>query len=90
MDSYHYFGLQPEFFTERILPYLNYDGIALIAVPGLKKISRDIPKVMLDWAGEDFRSLHSCQWWKKTIGHHSDIESVQVWEIITRRLVCLL
>lgn len=82
VDSYHYFALQPEFFTERILPHLDYDGIALIAVPGLKKeFSGDIPQVMLDWAGEDCASFHSCQWWKETIGQHPDIESVQVWEM---------
>lgn len=38
VDSYNYFGRDPQFLDEKLLPYLKKDGFIYIAIPGMKKM----------------------------------------------------
>ena len=37
VDGYHYFGGKEGFFTEKILPLVENDGMVLLAVPGIQE-----------------------------------------------------
>lgn len=50
IDSFHYFATQPHFFEQKILPLLKTNGVAIIAMPGLKEeIHGNDPEVILEW-----------------------------------------
>ena len=68
IDAYHYFGCADNVFAEKILPLLKKGGYALLAMPGLKReFGENIPALMDEWAGEDVKSFHSCEWWESHI-----------------------
>ncbi len=72
IDSFHYVGTQPRFFEEKILPLLKPNGVAIIAVPGLKEeIHGKEPEVIMEWLdGEEseYNLFHSREWWLNHIG----------------------
>lgn len=67
VDAYHYFGCTDGFFAEKIFPLLAPGGCALIAVPGVKEEAAASSALMLEWAGEDAKAFHSCDWWRRHI-----------------------
>ena len=82
VDAYHYFGCDDAFFAQKILPLVKAGGQVLIVVPGLKaEYGDDVPPLMQEWAGDEHALFHSCDWWKKTIGAHEDIATVEVVEL---------
>ena len=78
IDSLHYVATQPHFFEEKVLPLLKKDGVAIIAMPGLKEeIHGKEPDVILQWLnGEEneYRLFHSRQWWLDHIGKSDGFE----------------
>lgn len=78
VDSYHYFACDPEYFGKKLLPLVKKGGQILIVVPGLREeFSGDVPAEMFEWAGEEYKLFHSCEWWKKTIGEHASVASAE-------------
>ena len=82
IDAYHYFGCAENVFAEKILPLLKKGGYALLAMPGLKEeFNEQIPSLMNEWAGEDVKCFHSCEWWEEHIKQGvEDKVSVAVYE----------
>ena len=80
IDSLHYVATQPQFFQQKILPLLKTNGVAIIAMPGLKEeIHGKEPKVILEWLeGEDneYHLYHSREWWLNHIGQSDNFEVV--------------
>lgn len=65
VDSYHYFGLKPGFFAEKIWPLVKPGGKVFICVPGLKEeFDSGYPPIMTEWAGDEASCFHSASWWK--------------------------
>lgn len=85
IDSFHYFSTKPNFFNENILPLMKKDGVALIAMPGLKEeIHGNEPQLLREWVdGEDgeYDLFHSLEWWKAHIGQSEDFEIVRAFEL---------
>lgn len=82
IDAYHYFGCNPEYFGKKLLPLVKPGGTVLIVVPGLhKEFGEVVPKVFLEWTGEEYALFHSCEWWKNTIGEHPDVARLEVIEM---------
>lgn len=85
IDSFHYFSKQTGFFHEKILPLLKKNGIALIAIPGLKdEIHGKEPRIVKEWVeGEEgeFDLFHSLEWWKSYIGQSDEFEVVKAFEL---------
>ena len=82
VDSYHYFACDSDYFGQKLLPLLKRGGAALIVVPGLKEeFGETVPPEIYEWAGEEYRLFHSCDWWKNTIGSHPDIASAEFLEL---------
>lgn len=78
IDSFHYVATQPRFFEEKILPLLKPNGVAIIAVPGLKEeIHGKEPEVIMEWLdGEEseYNLFHSREWWLNHIGQSDSFE----------------
>lgn len=83
VDAYHYFAAKDGFFEKHLFPHLRPGGVALIAIPGLKKDLPDgYPEVMLDWAGaEDCATFKSPAWWRDAMEKASPMEECSVWEM---------
>ena len=78
IDSLHYVATKPHFFEEKILPLLKHNGVAIIAMPGLKdEIHGNEPEVILEWLdGQDseYHLYHSRDWWLNHIGQSQNFE----------------
>ena len=82
VDSYHYFAGSKGFFQEKILPFMNDNGVALIGIPGLKEEYAGCAKELLsDWIGEESHMFKSPECWKEIIGGSDRIELVKTWEM---------
>lgn len=85
IDSLHYVATQPHFFKKKILPLLKPNGVAIIAMPGLKdEIHGNEPEVILEWLdGEDseYHLFHSREWWLKHIGQSDNFEIVMDFDL---------
>lgn len=82
VDAYHYFACDPDYFTGKLLPLVKKGGTVLIIVPGAHEEFTDpVPPEILEWGGEDYRTFHSCEWWKETIGSDPAIASVECIEL---------
>ena len=53
-DSYNYFGRDPDYLDQKLLPFIKNGGYIYIAVPGMKKDCHDnLPKeLLLSWTPE--------------------------------------
>ena len=71
VDAYHYFGTIHGFFEEKILPFLKKNGVAIIAVPGIKKELRgELAETFFEWVGKDqkeYDSFRTVQWWRELL-----------------------
>lgn len=69
IDSYHYFAGSEGFFQEKILPFMEDDGVVLIGIPGLKdEYAGRTEELLSDWLGEDSCMFKSPKIWKELIG----------------------
>lgn len=82
IDAYHYFAGQSGYFEEKILPFMNDNGVVLIGIPGLKdEYEGRAEELLSDWLGEDAYMFKSPKLWKELIGSNDRIESVKTWEM---------
>lgn len=82
IDSYHYFAGSRGFFQEKILPFLQDNGVVMIGIPGLKDEYEGRAKELLsDWLKDDAYMFKSPKHWKELIGGGDRIESVETWEM---------
>lgn len=85
IDAFHYVGTQPHFFEKKILPLLKPNGVAILAIPGLKEeIHGCEPEIILEWlAGEEseFHLFHSREWWLNHLGKSNAFDIVQHFDL---------
>ncbi len=82
IDSYHYFGGNKGFFQEKILPFMQDNGVCLIGIPGLKdKYTGCAEELLSDWLGYDAYMFKSPKLWKELIGDDNRIKLVKTWEM---------
>ncbi len=85
IDAFHYVGTQPHFFEKKILPLLKPNGVAILAIPGLKEeIHGCEPEIILEWlAGEEseFHLFHSREWWLNHLGKSDAFDIVQHFDL---------
>lgn len=84
IDSYYYFGTEPEFMDTKLAPLVKRGGTIAIAFPGVKnELNGVLPdEMMLSWAEakeEVFKTFHSIPWWKELLSKSKEItiESIQ-------------
>ena len=82
IDSFHYFATKSKFFHQNILPLMKKGGVALIAMPGLKKeIHGNEPQLVREWVEGEYDLFHSLEWWKTHIGQGEYFEIVKAFEL---------
>ena len=66
VDSYNYFGRDPEYLGGRLLPYLRQGGLILLAIPGMARDCHDsLPDCLLaSWTPEQLDYMHDMDWWR--------------------------
>jgi len=68
-DSYNYFGRDPAFLDEKLLPYLKKGGYIYIAIPGMVKDCHGNlpPELLLSWTPEQMEYMHDVSWWRNMV-----------------------
>ena len=81
VDAYHYVGNNGTFFPEKVRPLLKKDGIAAIAVPGMKyEVHENIPEEMKPyWEEEALAMWHSIEWWRPKF--EKGLDNLRIWEM---------
>ena len=83
VDSYNYFGRDPAYLDEKLLPFVKSGGMIYAAVTGMKQDCHDdIPEVLLrSWNAEQLEYIHDAQYWRNMVSQSRDCEVVSVHEM---------
>ena len=75
IDSYNYFGRDPHYLGERLLPYVKSGGRIYLSVPGMVRDCHDaLPTCLLaSWSAEQLEYMHDMAWWRAMIGQTSGV-----------------
>lgn len=81
VDSYHYFGNNDTYFTEKLGPLLKKDAWVAIAFPGMKyEVHDNIPEEMKPfWEPEALACWHSIEWWRPKFAEK--LRDFRIWEM---------
>ena len=82
-DSYNYFGRDPGYLDEKLLPFVKSGGYLYIAIPGMKKDLHDRlpPELLLSWTPEQLDYLHDVDYWHEIVGKCQGAEVLSVQEM---------
>lgn len=82
-DSYNYFGREPLFLDNRLLPFVKKGGYIYIALPGMKKDCHDhLPQeLLLSWTPEQLDYMHDIAYWTNIISFCNNAELVSIYEM---------
>lgn len=82
-DSYNYFGRDPEYLDEKLLPFVKPGGYIYIAVPGMKKDCHDNlpPELLLSWTPEQMDYMHDVDYWRNLLSQSRDADCLCVAEM---------
>lgn len=83
VDSYNYFGRDPEYLDSRLLPFVKSGGYIYIAVPGMKKdLHGDLPEVLLlSWTPEQLDYIHDISYWTDIVSQCRGAEIISISEM---------
>ena len=83
VDSYNYFGRDPAYLDEKLLPFVKSGGWIYAAVTGMKQDCHDHlpPELLLSWTPEQLDYIHDAQWWRNMVSQSRDCEVVSVHEM---------
>lgn len=79
-DSYNYFGRDPEFLDQKLLPFVKSGGYIYIAIPGMKRDCHDQlpPELLLSWTQEQMDYMHDVAYWCNIISQSRCSEVIEV------------
>lgn len=82
-DSYNYFGRDPKYLGEKLLPFVKHGGYIYIAVPGMHRdLHSDLPQELLrSWTPEQLDYLHDATYWRGIIEQTEDAEIISIHEM---------
>ena len=82
-DSYNYFGRDPKYLDEKLLPFVKKGGYVYIAIPGMKKDCHEAlpPVLLLSWTPEQMDYMHDTAYWAAMVGRSRDAEVLSVREM---------
>ena len=82
-DSYNYFGRDPRYLDEKLLPFIKKGGYIYIAIPGMKRDCHDNlpPELLLSWTPEQLDYIHDAQWWRNIISGCRGAEVLDISEM---------
>ena len=82
-DSYNYFGRDPSYLDEKLLPFVKRGGYLYIAIPGMKKDLHNAlpPELLLSWTPEQLDYLHDIDYWREILGQCRGAEVLSLKEM---------
>ena len=82
-DSYNYFGRDPKYLDEKLLPFVKKGGSIYIAIPGMKKDCHDsLPaELLLSWTPEQLEYMHDVSFWTDMVGKCTGANVIEVSEM---------
>lgn len=82
-DSYNYFGRDPEYLDQKLLPFVKKGGYLYIAIPGMKRdCHEDLPpELLLSWTPEQLAYMHDLPYWRNMVEQSRDAEVIEVGEM---------
>ena len=82
-DSYNYFGRDPSYLDEKLLPFVKRGGYLYIAIPGMKKdLHNALPlELLLSWTPEQLDYLHDIDYWREILAQCRGAEVLTVKEM---------
>ena len=82
-DSYNYFGRDPDYLDDKLLPFVKQGGYIYIAVPGMRKDCHNaLPQeLLLSWTQEQLDYLHDVAYWSAIVGRCRGAEVLTVSEM---------
>lgn len=82
-DSYNYFGRDPRYLDEKLLPFVKSGGLIYLAIPGMKKDLHDaLPQeLLLSWTPEQLDYMHDVAYRTQMVSHANGAEIVEVKEM---------
>lgn len=82
-DSYNYFGRDPRYLDEKLLPFVKPGGYLYIAVPGIKRDCHQAlpPELLLSWTPEQLDYLHDTRYWTQIVSRCRGAEVLRVSEM---------
>lgn len=87
VDSYNYFGRDPLYLGEHLLPFVRRGGELLFAIPGMARDRHDdLPACLLaSWTPEQLDYMHDINWWRANIEQTGDTEVLDMREMACTR-----
>ena len=88
-DSSNYFGRDPAYLDERLLPFVKPGGYIYIAIPGMKQDCHDNlpPELLLSWTPEQMDYMHDTAWWSDMVSECKGAEVLSVSEMVSNEEV---
>ncbi|MBQ7541513.1 MAG: methyltransferase domain-containing protein [Clostridia bacterium] len=88
-DSYNYFGRDPDYLDEKLLPFVKTGGYIYITVPGMKRDCHDDlpPELLLSWTPEQLDYLHDAVYWQGIVGRCKSADVLDVSEMASNEEV---
>ena len=83
VDSYNYFGCDPEYLGANLLPLVKRGGELLFAIPGMvRDCHSDLPACLLaSWTPEQLDYMHDVDWWRANLSQTEGAEIVDMREM---------
>lgn len=82
-DSYNYFGRDPHYLDDKLLPFVKKGGLIYICIPGMKKDLHDDlpPEMLLSWTPEQLAYMRDTDYWRSIVGQSRGAEVLEVSEM---------
>lgn len=82
-DSYNYFGRDPDYLDNKLLPFVKKGGYIYIVVPGMKQDCHDqLPsELLLSWTPEQLDYIHDMNYWRSIVSQSLNSEIVSICEM---------
>lgn len=82
-DSYNYFGRDPKYLDDKLLPFVKNGGYIYISIPGMKKDCHDnLPKeLLLSWTPEQLDYMHDVAYWRAMVEQCVGAELIEIGEM---------
>lgn len=83
IDSYNYYGRDPEYLGRRLLPYVKPGGMLYLAIPGMAhECHKDLPDCLLaSWTPEQLEYMHDMSWWRSIISQTQGVEILDMHQL---------
>lgn len=87
VDSYNYYGRDPEYLGACLLPFLKEGGLIHLAIPGMVRDCHDnLPECLLaSWTPEQLDFMHDMPWWRNVLSQTPGVTIVEMGEMACNR-----